>query len=1266
MSNIASVTTAEIIANKQSLDLKEKANQQARELEEITARIQQAESKYADAVKLQDDTAQKTQLEQISFLNKIKKGTEEAQKADTSVIDAKNKQQLIVQELSDLDKRYEVLKSTSELENQIAVTRLDTNSQVLNLQASVNEYSQKYVIALQTSLDKEKALLDSNIAMQQAQDTLNQKREAAEIRIQALTADGAEKNKAYIDAETSELARQETLTNNVIAGLTNQYNSKVSLLDQTKEINTQQAKYNELLQNSSLLATSLADVFGDMGAKIGAMTSAITEFAVASEKNAKSLLDLETKRATITDPKLQLALDEEIATQRTKNTRTELAGNAKLAGSAKNLFKEKTGAYKVFAVAEKGFQLASLALEIKTSLTKLGLWAAEVPAKVGTEAAVTAAATAGAAARAPTTYGEIVGNYLAKIPAPFGMIAGVAAGAFFLSLLGKSGGGGGGGFIPNAEQRQETQGTAMGYNSEGAKVQVRRGVFGDTDAKSESIANSLEIIKDNSVDGLSYNNQMVDLLASIDNGINNTAKGLYGIQGLRSGSMFGTVTGSQSGGGLLGSGFLASKTSRSITDSGLIIEGTFAQLASDTNAAVIDFFEQVTVSKKSWYGKTKTWVEEQRTEIDDATSDFFQDIFGNATKLFVEVGKKAGIEKTAVNQILGTLDIGKNFTSLRGLKGEDFQKELSAVIGTVLDDAALAVFSNFKSFANFGEGMLETVVRVVDTNTKINQQIKNIGINSGELSFAITETLADIAGGLETFLEQTNFFRENFLTEAERLAPVQKAVTEEMARLGFASVDTRQEFKQLVQNLDLTTDAGQQNYQALITVAEGFDQVTTAAEDFAAKTKSMRMSILELTGTPEQLLAAQRTEILGETDERLRTTQQYIFALEDVKDAESNLTKARENEVSSLKQQKSTTDSTINSLKNYINSLKKFKDSLLLGSASPLTPAQRYAESKSQFDAILATAMGTAVTPEEQRTKDAALSQLESSASAFLDASRIYNASSAQYTEDFSLVQSALSNTESALISQLSTEEKSLLVLESQISALESQLSVSKSILTVLEATQALIAAQATASQLKSVDLRQTAMNTKRAVIDEGNIFGAQGEVSTQNILGQNLNAWMGNAKASGTWADVNHFYDNLVNKWGFNSTQVEWLLGVPKSELLSFFGSYNLPAFAMGTNFVPEDMVAQIHQGERIIPAADNMELMASVGNRNKTNEILVAEIRKLNQKIDSLEKTVANGSIINVEATNRNTVEITNSVKDTKTTASYSEALRRRTQVV
>lgn len=35
------------------------------------------------------------------------------------------------------------------------------------------------------------------------------------------------------------------------------------------------------------------------------------------------------------------------------------------------------------------------------------------------------------------------------------------------------------------------------------------------------------------------------------------------------------------------------------------------------------------------------------------------------------------------------------------------------------------------------------------------------------------------------------------------------------------------------------------------------------------------------------------------------------------------------------------------------------------------------------------------------------------------------------------------------------------------------------------------------------------------------------------------------------------------------------------------------LPSFDIGTNIVPKDMVAKIHEGERIIPAADNKELM-------------------------------------------------------------------------
>ena len=44
--------------------------------------------------------------------------------------------------------------------------------------------------------------------------------------------------------------------------------------------------------------------------------------------------------------------------------------------------------------------------------------------------------------------------------------------------------------------------------------------------------------------------------------------------------------------------------------------------------------------------------------------------------------------------------------------------------------------------------------------------------------------------------------------------------------------------------------------------------------------------------------------------------------------------------------------------------------------------------------------------------------------------------------------------------------------------------------------------------------------------------------------------------------------------------------------------GKVRLPSFSVGTNFVPHDMIAQIHKGERIIPASQNNGTMSSTYN--------------------------------------------------------------------
>lgn len=137
--------------------------------------------------------------------------------------------------------------------------------------------------------------------------------------------------------------------------------------------------------------------------------------------------------------------------------------------------------------------------------------------------------------------------------------------------------------------------------------------------------------------------------------------------------------------------------------------------------------------------------------------------------------------------------------------------------------------------------------------------------------------------------------------------------------------------------------------------------------------------------------------------------------------------------------------------------------------------------------------------------------------------------------------------------------------------------------------------------------------------------------------------------------------YNTLLD-WGVNSSMVATILGTTKSEVLNWFKFYDssIPSFAQGINAVPEDMLAQIHKDERIMPAADNRLLLQSLSNRNDTNLELINEMKELNQKIERLEVAIQLGSAINAEATQRNTEEISKAVSDTASKNDHNNVIQ------
>jgi len=234
---------------------------------------------------------------------------------------------------------------------------------------------------------------------------------------------------------------------------------------------------------------------------------------------------------------------------------------------------------------------------------------------------------------------------------------------------------------------------------------------------------------------------------------------------------------------------------------------------------------------------------------------------------------------------------------------------------------------------------------------------------------------------------------ENVGRSSEELAA---AWAEETARITLAALKNTLEpkYQQYLREVDANTSD-------VTAINAALARLTTA--------RTLEERLLELSSTEAENLARARARELDAMDETLRPLLRQIQAQEDLKkrieetnaallsnvnEAYEAVRNARSNEVSQL-------DSTVTRLRDYGRTLREFRDGLLLGSLSTLTPGQRLEEARRQLDAVASKA----------RTGDQnAQGQVQGLVSAFLEASATYNASGAGFTSDFAYTQQLLTD----------------------------------------------------------------------------------------------------------------------------------------------------------------------------------------------------------------------------------------------------------------
>lgn len=663
---------------------------------------------------------------------------------------------------------------------------------------------------------------------------------------------------------------------------------QVKIADETERLAAAQRDWNDALNftadkwsliadNIQAAAGGMADAFGGVGRAIGDVASIYADFE-ANRARADTAHGEALRLATT-----QGERDRENARYALATQTRQIGLYGDLTSAAKDFFKQGSGGYRALATAEKAFRAVELAMAVKNAAVQLGLLGTVTTARVGAAAtgaaadtAFTGTSVANSGLRAAADGVAAVAKAIASLPFPANLVAGAATAAAIaalgISIVG--GFGGGKNTLPKA--------------NEGAGT-----VFGDRDAKSESIKRAVDQLRE--VDTLTntYARQMAGSLRSIESQIGgfaalvvragevNASGGVTeGFKPNLIGSVLGKIPliggflsslfGSKTevvGGGLYGK----SQSLGSILDSGFD-----AQTYSDVKKTKKFFGIKTSTSYSTRYGEADAGLENQFTLI---LRDFNAAITAAAGPL--------GAATADIQNRLNGFVVNIGNIDLQGLTGAEIEEKLTAIFGAAADNMAAAAFPGMERFQKVGEGMFETLVRVSSTVEAVTNALGDLGTVTTGLGIDAKVGLAGQFDSIGDLTSAADAYFQAFYTKEEQRAAKLAQLGRVFGSLNLAMPETLAGYRALVDAQNLATAAGQSTYATLLQLAPAFADLQAAmdgarsAADILAEKQDLERKLLEVRGDT----AAIRALDLAKLDVSNRALQQQIWAVQDAQEA---------------------------------------------------------------------------------------------------------------------------------------------------------------------------------------------------------------------------------------------------------------------------------------------------------------------------------------------------------------------------------------------
>ena len=301
------------------------------------------------------------------------------------------------------------------------------------------------------------------------------------------------------------------------------------------------------------------------------------------------------------------------------------------------------------------------------------------------------------------------------------------------------------------------------------------------------------------------------------------------------------------------------------------------------------------------------------TEFANQLSKASKDIIGLINETTLSTTKNLRLIAGDLKLSTAGLEAFNHEINLTSEKGKGLTEEqIGAEIEKISDSLARSLIPEIDNLAKRGETAMQAVSRLglefeslVSAGVLLGSTLDDARRFILSASFDQRTAFVDAAGGIDALGQKAAFFADNFLTEAERIAPVSQRITEELGKLGIAGDITKEQFKQLVQSFGAVNGITQETLQSLLNLAPAFVQVRNYSE--------------ELTRVERERAEQERQRIQQERERHLSEARRFGEEISRGNDAR------RRSVINKLLQG---TDNALAAINDHLSKLKSLSDSI--------------------------------------------------------------------------------------------------------------------------------------------------------------------------------------------------------------------------------------------------------------------------------------------------------------------------------------------------